>query len=605
MAVNKQMADEILAEVDGLLAQGAADQAISLLFGLTTEKNTDYRLLERLGLMLMERRDFDAAVDVFQKTVRLKPNMGQAHAALAGALEAVGDHDRATSHRELALELGWTGEIISAKDDSRQEPADAPGGAEKNAVSAEKPVSAKPEPEKSSCSRVGGTEASEGRQPNAQTRGQAVTVHKSPHDLLAMDDDLFVLNGKQEKKAPTFAVEAAPAEIERRETKKVNAKRNIKLRILFLREEPDQRMFAMAHALSKLGHEVNLGYLRGSKDFRSPYPLEDCFAKKFLINDYQHVWNISERFDIIHCHNGPDVYSCVAIVSKARVVHDSRGLLSQTKPGDRSIKYFEGVANRGANGRVYTSQSQMDQAKRLYGVSGPSIVLDEDLAAMEQGIDTLVDLYHDVLHLKSVKLRDGLSVKADPVIQNIPGGAAASEKEDQRRTLLLVNADVDYSSLLEALEKEPGQVVVGSVDKALMQKIRSNVENNMGPDDVGQTFWMEKYDWGIVYPERKRHYADFQKLFKPLMELPKVRQFGHMDIYAEEEFNQAHGVGVSYFKLIDILHDMLDQYRPDRVISLENGAPQPTAVSAVVQDMAKNMGFEVKVLHEQKAANPM
>ncbi len=594
MAVSKQISDDVLAEVEALVAQGASDRAVSLLQGQAAEKNVDYRLLEKLGLLLTQRREFDAAVECLQRLIRLKPNMAQAQAALAAALEAAGEHQKAESHYSLALELGWTGQASMTKVDGMQTADAGPDRPEKNAACAEKMVQSRPDKENFTWPAASnGPADGPSRGP---ARAEAVTTHHNPQALLAVDDDLFVISGSRgcaDPEATSEETASAPSRAVE-ETEGTAAAPDIgrlRLRILFVREKPDERLFAMARALTALGHEVNLGHRHPIKDLLPAGAMSAHFAAAFVMADYQHLWNVSDGFDIIHCQSTADVFSCAALVGKAKVIHDSHGLNSQSKPDDKSIKYFEGLANRGAHGRVYISAPQMEEAKMLYGVDGPSIILGDDPAEIAAGIGNLEALYYRVL---------GLNGPA--AAQDQPAASTQAAVEDGKRTLLLVNADVDYSGLLEALVKEPGQVVVGSVDKGLMEKIRRGTANTMGPDDVGQTFWLQKHDWGVVYPDRKTHYDQFQKLFKPLMDLPKVRRFGNLDMYSEEEFNQAHGVGFSYLKLIDILYDMLEQYRPDRVISLENGSPQVTPVSTVIQDIAKNMGFEVKVLREQKAA---
>jgi 2-polyprenyl-3-methyl-5-hydroxy-6-metoxy-1,4-benzoquinol methylase len=76
----------------------------------------------------------------------------------------------------------------------------------------------------------------------------------------------------------------------------------------------------------------------------------------------------------VHCHNEPDVLTVAALAGDAPVVHDTHDLISLRANNDANLSYFEGIANRGAAGRVYTTSYQMEEASKLYGTNGPSLV---------------------------------------------------------------------------------------------------------------------------------------------------------------------------------------------------------------------------------------
>ena len=146
------------------------------------------------------------------------------------------------------------------------------------------------------------------------------------------------------------------------------------LNILFVQNFPCIRNYKMATALKSKGHRVTLAYTkyRVSQIYKglddSVY--DDCIK----IRDNRHLWDISESFDIIHSHNEPDELTIVAMAGDTPVVHDTHDLISFKYEGNKDISFFEGTANRGAAGRVYTTPYQMEEARSLYGMTGPSIV---------------------------------------------------------------------------------------------------------------------------------------------------------------------------------------------------------------------------------------
>ena len=146
------------------------------------------------------------------------------------------------------------------------------------------------------------------------------------------------------------------------------------LNILFVQNFPCIRNYKMVTALKSKGHKVTLAYTKyrisqiyeGLED--SVY--DDCIK----IRDNRHLWDISGDFDIIHSHNEPDELTVVALACDTPVVHDTHDLISLKYEGNKDISFFEGIANRGAAGRVYTTPYQMEEARSLYGMTGPSIV---------------------------------------------------------------------------------------------------------------------------------------------------------------------------------------------------------------------------------------
>jgi len=146
------------------------------------------------------------------------------------------------------------------------------------------------------------------------------------------------------------------------------------LNILFVQEAPCIRNYKMATALRSLGHRVSLAYTKARLSQMYNGLSDDVYNECIQLKSHRHLWDISKNYDILHCHNEPDVLTVEALAGDAPVVHDTHDLISLRAGGNQNLAYFEGVANRGAAGRVYSTPYQLEEAKNLYGIEGPSLV---------------------------------------------------------------------------------------------------------------------------------------------------------------------------------------------------------------------------------------
>jgi phenylacetate-coenzyme A ligase PaaK-like adenylate-forming protein/Flp pilus assembly protein TadD/glycosyltransferase involved in cell wall biosynthesis len=167
-------------------------------------------------------------------------------------------------------------------------------------------------------------------------------------------ESLSALKGKVE--APTIEITEKP------------------LNILFVQEAPCIRNYKMATALRSRGHRVSLAYTKARLSQMYKGLSDDVYDENIHIANFRQIWDISKNYDIVHCHNEPDILTVAALAGDAPVVHDTHDLISLRANGDPNLSYFEGVANRGAAGRVYSTPYQLEEAKRLYGINGPSLV---------------------------------------------------------------------------------------------------------------------------------------------------------------------------------------------------------------------------------------
>lgn len=146
------------------------------------------------------------------------------------------------------------------------------------------------------------------------------------------------------------------------------------LNILFVQETPCIRNYKMAKALRSRGHRISLAYTGSPLSQVYKDLSDDVYTECFQIRDYCHLWDISKDYDILHCHNEPDVLTVAALAGNAPVIHDTHDLISLRENDNANLTYFEGIANRAASGRIYSTPYQMEEAKKLYGVNGPSLI---------------------------------------------------------------------------------------------------------------------------------------------------------------------------------------------------------------------------------------
>lgn len=146
------------------------------------------------------------------------------------------------------------------------------------------------------------------------------------------------------------------------------------LNILFVQDAPCIRNYKMATALRSRGHRVSLVYTDKLLSERYTGLSDSTYNECIKLNSYRHLWDISYNYDLIHCHNEPDTLTVAALAGHAPVIHDTHDLISLRAGGDHQLRYFEGIANRGAHGRIYTTPYQMEEARELYGVNGNSLV---------------------------------------------------------------------------------------------------------------------------------------------------------------------------------------------------------------------------------------
>jgi glycosyltransferase involved in cell wall biosynthesis len=140
------------------------------------------------------------------------------------------------------------------------------------------------------------------------------------------------------------------------------------LNILFVQDAPCIRNYKTATALRSRGHRISLAYTRARLSQVYPALSDDVYFECIHLKGLRHLWDIAPKYDLIHCHNEPDQLTVAALAGKTPVIHDTHDLISLRHGGDPNLVYLEGIANRGAAGRIYVSSYQRDRALELYGI---------------------------------------------------------------------------------------------------------------------------------------------------------------------------------------------------------------------------------------------
>ncbi len=193
-------------------------------------------------------------------------------------------------------------------------------------------------------------------------------LDKEPENEVAKENYQYLNNLVNSKK--TFS----PGDSDVMKSNKAEEENIDALNILFVQDAPCIRNYKYAAALKKKGHKVALAYFIEKLSERYKGMSDSVYTESIKITDYKQLWDLAQNYDIIHSHNEPDQYTVLATASGVPVIHDTHDLISLREPENYQLKYFEGIANRSADGRIYSTPYQYEEAKNLYGVNGKSII---------------------------------------------------------------------------------------------------------------------------------------------------------------------------------------------------------------------------------------
>ncbi|ADK84377.1 Tetratricopeptide TPR_2 repeat protein [Desulfarculus baarsii DSM 2075] len=332
-------------------ATSPADQA-TVVDQALADPNIDKAALDQLAAKYMAAKDYDQACRVFKRASQLRPDDPQPLTDMATSLAMTGRLDEA--RRAMGRAVGL------APDNPKYLANMAKVMIMQGDLTAAREVidRAMPLADEKRAAELRGLLGLCAQTPAGQAQAVAPSPSPWPPAQVA---------------APTAPAHADTVQRQpRRPTPLVAASRP--LNILFVQEAPCIRNYKTASALRARGHKVCLAYTRATLSQMYKGLSDEVYDRCVRLTNNRHLWDISAKFDLVHCHNEPDVLTVAALAGEAPVIHDTHDLISLRAGGDQNLAFFEGVANRGAHGRVYTTPYQRDAALALYGVKGPSLV---------------------------------------------------------------------------------------------------------------------------------------------------------------------------------------------------------------------------------------
>ncbi len=307
-----------------------------------------------------------------------------------------------------------------------------------------------------------------------------------------------------------------------------------KLKILFLQPSPCIRNYKYAVALKKRGHEVTLLYT--DRKLSEVYPnLDDnTYKESIKISNLNQIWQISKNYDLIHSHNEPDTFTVAALASSIPVIHDTHDLISLRDTHDPNVSYFEGIANRGGQGRIYSTPYQWEEAKKMYDIEDEPLIF-----------------YNFISEEQSPKIKLPKLSKMDGKIHVVyEGGIWGTEGRHRDFTSIFVNlAKQDFIIHIYPVRYDIG------LEKLFSQIPNINYYKPQSPENIIEL--MTQYDIGIIPWNLEKGNIKFlsstiaNKLFEYLAAgLPVVTA----DITSYQDF-------FAQYKLGDVYKDMDDLFK--------------------------------------------
>lgn len=355
-------------EISQLFESGQYEAGINLL--KANPQPGQRPLLDQWGRRLMKERDFKNAASLFEIVCQLYPQDDKAFNALAVSNSMAGNQEQALEAMKRCTEL-------------------APGSW-RHHFNLGKLYILREEWEEAKAELNASLDGATGPQLSQIQEYLSICQQKIDFPVVDLDGtDKFSVPPAAPSESPADPAPPVQAESKVKEfgltsSKNSNileplpappiARTDHPLNILFVQEAPCIRNYKMAVALRSIGHSVSLAYTKALLSQMYPGLPDDTYNECIRVRNNQHLWEISGDYDLVHCHNEPDIPTVIAMAGDAPVIHDTHDLISLRENGDANLAFFEGLANRGAQGRVYSTKYQRDEAKNLYGVKGPSLV---------------------------------------------------------------------------------------------------------------------------------------------------------------------------------------------------------------------------------------
>ena len=149
------------------------------------------------------------------------------------------------------------------------------------------------------------------------------------------------------------------------------------MHVLFVQKRPLTRVFKISEMLCNLGISVSLAYVEDTPDeMRGYLRFYKNIVRVVSFDELIDYINKSD-YDIVHCVNEPDEFTCVLCGINKPLVHDCSDFVSlRDEPNITKIS-LEYIANTKCDGYVYASENCRKLAMQRYGArEGNSIAIE-------------------------------------------------------------------------------------------------------------------------------------------------------------------------------------------------------------------------------------
>jgi len=343
------------------------------------------------------------------------------------------------------------------------------------------------------------------------------------------------------------------------------------MKILFTQEVPCIRNYKLAKALKEKDIKVSLA----CHSMENTEALDSNIYHQIIhIDSVQQLQSLLRDYDIIHCHNEPDLITTKCFNEKVPVIHDCHDLVSLRgfKSQIKIRSYLEKRANIYADGRIYVSTLQMEEAIRLYNI----------------------DIRRSLIFPNYI-LKDAIPKTFKPKLSNVDGkihivyiGSLSHGKTHR-----------NFLSIFEELSKKEFHIHIYPVSLKCIQpyknKFKSNPKvhcyNPVHPDSLIHE--ISQYDFGIIPFRRNqfniRHLDSMMphKLFEYLAaKLPIIS----VDLQELNNYISTNNVGILYNSVEDIVNS-IDKLKKIQIIK---------KVSTIEDEIDKLINFYKEIIKWKK-----
>ena len=164
---------------------------------------------------------------------------------------------------------------------------------------------------------------------------------------------------------------------------------------------------------------------------------------------------------------------------------------------------------------------------------------------------------------------------------------------DQHRILILVEPGFDPGELQDLekhLEKFGAVWKITSIHHDVMDSIRGKAIHLLDPKDLGRHYYRQSVGWTQLFPEQPYYRGLYADLFRDMLALPGIKYWNGHDLYHAGDYNQSYSLGNQVFYLIDLLKDLVDDFRPTMASTLGQEKNVTPLIRSILGDLGVPTG---------------